>query len=185
MGGLRASMRAVLLLLGGGVALSAQADAPPPTAAAGRLGVQPGTPFELTEAQESRAKAVGQEVVCLCGTCPRHTITDCQCGWAQQNKEIIRLAVSKGLEDQAIIDGYVSAYGEKVLEIPPSNLPVVVPYLMAAVALAALVGVGARLGKNRRSARSGGPAEASAAAPEGTDDELRQALQQELEEIDR
>ena len=54
----------------------------PADQAAKALGVPTERKLAHDHAQAEVAKATGRDVVCLCGTCPKRLITDCECGWA-------------------------------------------------------------------------------------------------------
>lgn len=143
----------------------------------------------LTAEQDDYAKAIGQEVVCLCGTCPRHTITNCQCGWAQKNKKVLQAALIAGKTKDQIIAAYEKVYGLKVRPTPPDEgfgkLSYMVPYAAMVVGLGMVFGIGLKMRK--RNEASGAVRSAAAAPPTDEDarDEARSILEQELDELDR
>lgn len=159
--------------------------APSPDLGPRALGVDMSKLPRLSPEDEDRAKAVGKEVVCLCGTCPRHTITDCQCGWAHQQKKAIRLAMESGQSGEQIIAAYRRVFGDKVLAMIPdegfARTSYALPYAAAVLGLAAVIWVGIR------SLRRGGAKGAEASAPEPAADAADAdvaTLRRELEDLD-
>lgn len=157
----------------------------PANKAAKLLGVDPDRDERKLKdpAQIDYAKAVGQEVVCLCGTCPRHTVTNCDCGWAHFNRRTIQLALLDGKTREDILKAYESAYGLKVFPIPPDTglgrMSYLLPYLAAILGLFGVVFLGMRM--RRRSAPVPVPV-AQRQDPEA--DAARRALARELDELD-
>lgn len=160
-----------------------------PSLAFAALGVDGRTPPSATHDQIELGKAIGRELVCLCGDCPKRTITDCDCGWAGQNQTAILAAVAKGKTKEEIFRAYVAAYGDQVrAQIPPcSENPLgctafILPYVAGALGLGAVFAVGLRL---RRHEAAPAPTSASPpppAAPE--EDEAAKQLRRELEDLD-
>lgn len=155
------------------------------------LGVDVDRVPPLTKEQTNYAKDIGQELVCLCGTCPRHTITDCACGWAQQNKRALEAALVAGKTKEQIIAAYEKVYGLKVRPTPPDEgvgkLSYMFPFAMIIVALGLVFFVGIRAKKRNDKA---GAMTAAAAIPEDAlaeqaDSETRSILEKELDELDR
>lgn len=158
-----------------------------PKLAAPILGVDPSAKLAANEEQIERAKAIGKEVVCLCGTCPKRTITDCDCGWAGVNQDLIRNAVVQGKNREQIIAAYQKAYGERVNAMIRLEgfgaLALVLPYAAAVVGLLLSFWVGWRLLKKKREAPA--PALAGAKSPETAGEQAARAeLQRELEDMD-
>jgi cytochrome c-type biogenesis protein CcmH/NrfF len=187
----RSTLGATALLLALGWATLTQAEHDtnvPANLAAKLLGVDPDRDQrKLTDpAQIDYAKAVGQEAVCLCGTCPRHTITNCDCGWAHFNRRTIQLALLDGKTKADILKAYETAYGLKVFPTPPDDglgrMSYLLPYAAAGLGLLAVLLLGLRMRGGRRGATA--PA-ASRGAPQGAEeDEARKALARELDELD-
>jgi cytochrome c-type biogenesis protein CcmH/NrfF len=158
----------------------------PSDLAAKKLGVETRSTLAHTIAQADLAKATGLEVVCLCGTCPKRTITECDCGWAKLNQNAILNAVVKGNQPEAIIAAYREVYGQEVLSMLPNEginvLAWALPYGSAVVGLGAIFLAGRRL-LSRRSAASAPTTPQNPTAPAG-DTGAREQLERELQDLD-
>lgn len=147
------------------------------------LGVSPDRDTrKLTDgAQIDYAKKLGQDVVCLCGTCPRHTVTNCDCGWAHYNQRTIQLALLDGKTREDILQSYEQAYGLKVFPLPPDEglgkLSYILPYVGAFAGLIFVIILGLRM-------RNRDPDEVAATAQDTEQDEARRRLARELDDID-
>ena len=73
---------------------------------------------EITKPQIDK---VGEELACLCGTCPRRPLDECTCGYAQQQRERIKSMLAAGQTQQAIIDAFINDFGKEVLSTPPAE----------------------------------------------------------------
>ena len=140
-----------------------------------------------TPEQADLAKLTGRDVVCLCGTCPKRLITDCECGWATRNQNAILNAVVDGKTREQIVALYRQVYGDQVLAMLPNSgfamTAWALPYAVGAISLVAALFVG--LSFMRRREEPSGPEPSSPVAPEVTDDEdARAALAQELVDLD-
>ncbi len=71
----------------------------------------------LTQAQENRAEAIGDQLRCL--VCQNESIEDSSAGLAKQLRVIIRQQVVQGVPDKQIMNYMVSRYGIFVLLKPP------------------------------------------------------------------
>ncbi len=135
-------------------------------------------------AQIDYAKKLGQDVVCLCGTCPRHTVTNCDCGWAHYNQRTIQLALLDGKTKEQIISAYETAFGLKVFPLPPDDglgrMSYIVPYVGGVLGLLLVVFFGLRMKKNQ-------PVPAGPSVPsspeEQREDEARRRLARELDDL--
>ncbi|MBI2376210.1 MAG: cytochrome c-type biogenesis protein CcmH [Deltaproteobacteria bacterium] len=164
-----------------------------PTLAFGALGVDGRPPRNASHEQIELGKAIGRELVCLCGDCPKRLITDCECGWAVQNQNAILAAVANGKPREAIFQAYVAAYGDQVrAQIPPcSENPLgctafILPYVAGILGLGAVFVAGMKL--RRREASPTAPL-ASAAKGDGRpfeprDEAAEKQLRRELEDLD-
>lgn len=148
------------------------------------LGVNPDRDGrKLTDpAQIDYAKKLGQEVVCLCGTCPRHTVTNCDCGWAEYNRRTLQLALLDGKTREQIIGAYGTAFGLKVFPLPPDDgfgrMSYILPYAGAGFGLLFVIILGLRM---RRTSPSSSPTAPGAKDEEG--DEARRRLARELDDL--
>ena len=179
---------ALVLILGFPVLAGAEeSKREDPDAVAHLLGVDPKRMISLTKAQKDYAKAIGEEVVCLCGTCPRHTITACTCGWAHTHKKTLEVALLDGKTREDILDAYMKAYGAVAFPVPPGGLGKaawIVPYVAIGAFLVVLGLIGVRLMRRQsavvaetRATSGGGPGESIEAAD-------RASLARELEDLD-
>ncbi|MEL6183488.1 MAG: cytochrome c-type biogenesis protein CcmH [Myxococcota bacterium] len=148
-------------------------------AAAQMLGIDLSQRREVPAAIIEAAKPIGREVVCLCGTCPRRLVTDCECGWARQNQKAIQFALMDGKSGEQIIEAFVKAHGLKARPTPPDDalgkVSWLVPLTATLLAFVVLAWFGSRL---RRTT----PAPAPAASAE--DVAARQLLERELEDLE-
>ncbi len=183
-----------LLMAGLGAALvgatwslsEAQEGAPKASRLAEVLGIDLGQEVDVSPALKAQAKAVGQDAVCLCGTCPRRTIASCECGWAATHKKTIELALLKGLTGPDILAGYQKAYGLKAFPEPPNEgfgrASYLLPYAAAVVGLILVFVVGFRA---RRRATRVSESASDAPLPEDSErEEAKNILRQELEDLD-
>lgn len=80
--------------------------------------VVPSFAKEITKAQRDE---VGQELACLCDTCPRRPLHECTCGYAQQQQARIDALLAEGKSKQQVIDIFVAEFGKRVLSKPPAE----------------------------------------------------------------
>lgn len=159
--------------------------APAMDLAARRMGVSMNAPSQSTPEQYEFAKKVGLEVVCLCGTCPKRTITECDCGWAVRNQYAILHAVINGKTSEQIIGAYREVYGQEVLAMLPheglNDIAWALPYGGAIVGLGFALWVGVKL--MRRSKEQPEP-ELPPEPTDTNDASDRAKLNRELEDLD-
>ncbi|MDE2458582.1 MAG: cytochrome c-type biogenesis protein CcmH [Rhodospirillales bacterium] len=89
----------------------------------------------LTQAQESRAEAIGEQLRCL--VCQNESIEESSAGLAKQLRVIIRQQVVQGVPDKQIMHYMVQRYGIFVLLKPPVSP---LTWLLYASPILALVG---------------------------------------------
>ncbi len=133
-----------------------------------------------------KGNAIGHEIVCLCGDCPRYTIAECACGWADKQRRVIKKAVDQGLDKERIIAAYKQAYGlsgmTDVPDTPWGRAAYVVPYAACAFFLVLFIVWGARMRKRNAAQAEAGTA---GAVPEvDSEDEDRAILSRELNDLD-
>lgn len=156
--------------------------------AAKKMGVPMTPPSASTPEQFELGKRIGREVVCLCKTCPKRTITDCDCGWAIRNQHAILQAVVKGMSSDQIIGAYREVYGDQVLAMLPNEgfnvLAWALPYAGALFGLVGVFWLGRRYLK--RGEQTAPAPSAPAAASKGTTAEVsaQAQLARELEDLD-
>lgn len=152
--------------------------------AARLLGVDLNRTDTVTEAQRKYANGIADDLVCLCGTCPREPLSTCDCSWAGKGRKTIQLALLDGKSDEAVLDAYRKAYGDKVFAAPPSEVVLFITtasYAAGALALVGLVLFGLR---DRRRQSGAAPATAPTVRSESEDPEAARILRRELEEMD-
>ncbi|MDE1896615.1 MAG: cytochrome c-type biogenesis protein CcmH [Rhodospirillales bacterium] len=89
----------------------------------------------LTQAQETRAEAIGGQLRCL--VCQNESIEESSAGLAKQLRVIIRQQVVQGVPDKQIMHYMVQRYGIFVLLKPPVSPLTWLLYASPALALAA------------------------------------------------
>jgi cytochrome c-type biogenesis protein CcmH/NrfF len=94
---------------------------------AGVSGTQAATPEQIKE--------VASDLVCLCGTCNRESLSTCQCGFATSERDLIGEMLESQKSRQQIVDSYVDRFGAMGLANPPDGYDVVwvVPFLLLIV----------------------------------------------------
>ena len=153
-------------------------------APARELQIDPDKLINLTQDQKKYAHDIGDELVCLCGTCPRFTVANCDCGWAAQSMNIIKVALTEGKTREQIHAAYEKAYGTKAFPKPPGTLGELtwlIPYAGGLLLLAALFAFGVRALRRRPMSAV---ASASQRSQEASADEDRERLRRELEDLD-
>ena len=148
------------------------------------LGVDLSRTHEFSLDQLKYAKTVADDLVCLCGTCPRESLATCDCSWASRGRKTIQLALLDGKTEQQVLDAFRKAFGDKVFSAPPETVEVmvtVIPFVLGAAMLLAMVAFGMA---NRRQ-----PSRVPARTPERSgqpvpEDEAARILRRELEEMD-
>lgn len=134
-----------------GPAFLPAADAPPVAWAADALAKEmrradisaPATPAQA----QSIARAAGGRLLSLCPHCRLDTIAaEGPCGWARQQRHVIRRAARAGLDADTIVATYVEVYGDRIRPPDPRHGAASwswrLPYLVGAVAFFVLIGVG-------------------------------------------
>ena len=146
------------------------------------LGVDLDRTDAVSLAQKKYAKSVADDLVCLCGTCPRESLATCDCSWAAKGRKTIELALLDGQTEQAVLDAYRKAFGDKAFAAPPAKVEAmvtIVSYVLGAAMLLAMIAFG--LSNRRQPARA--PVPKPAARPTD-EDEAARILRRELEEMD-
>ncbi|MBQ37418.1 MAG: hypothetical protein CME04_13595 [Gemmatimonadaceae bacterium] len=79
-----------------------------------------------------QVKDVAADLVCLCGTCNRESLSTCLCGFATSERDAIGEMLEGGQTRQQIVDSYVGRFGPMGLANPPEgyDLVWVVPFVM-------------------------------------------------------
>jgi len=116
-----------------------------------------------------------ERLACMCPTCPRIPLADCQCGFAGKERTEIRKKIALGWSEERILDWYLNErgpelgrepFGQVALTTPPDSgwnrISWLLPYGLSLVAAIVLVVVGRRWSRSRRAA----PGEADPTRPE-------------------
>lgn len=157
-----------------------------------RLGLDYSNLDKITAAQSETALAAGRQVVCLCGTCPKRQISECDCGWAANMRRTLAAGVMKGMTADELVMAYRKTYGDQGLWLlPDDGLAQVawrLPYALAVLGLVMVFFVGFRYMRRQPgdvpgagSSAGGGP---TVRDGRGGDEEARKVLARELEEMD-
>lgn len=146
-------------------------------------GVDPNTPSpNATPEQIALAKAIGKDVVCLCGTCPKRFVTDCDCGWAGLQQNALLNAVVAGKSREEIVHLYQQVYSARGLALPPDDdllakVAWALPYAGAAFGLFFMFIFGVKLMRKKDGSEREKPEEIPVIQDEAAEKELNQALE--------
>ncbi len=90
-------------------------------------------------------RRVFEQLRCMCGDCPRESLSTCTCGFAEGQRQRIRERLARGDSASTIIEQYVARYGSESLEVPPDRGANKALYIVPVVAMLAGGAVGLRL----------------------------------------
>jgi cytochrome c-type biogenesis protein CcmF len=127
-----------------------------------------------------------QNLICMCGTCGRQLLSQCQCGYAQNMRKELAGLITEGRTRQQVIDYYIAKYGSQEPLAQPidkgfNRLAWAVPYVLGATGLLVTGFVAVRW------TRRGHTANAAAVSPElltPVDPALESRLNDELSNLD-
>jgi cytochrome c-type biogenesis protein CcmH/NrfF len=143
------------------------------------VAVIPKTPLE---------RELQHEIICMCRSCGRQRLSDCQCGKAAEMRTELAGLVARGMTREQIYKYYIDQYGsEEPLASPIdkgfNRVAWALPYVAGATG-AALVGfVAVRWTRREEDAPAAAPSlGTSSSAPE--DPALRARLDDELRDLD-
>jgi cytochrome c-type biogenesis protein CcmF len=130
------------------------------------------------------------EIICMCGTCGRQRLAECQCGIAARMREELAGLVARGMTREQVYQYYIDKYGSQEPLASPidkgfNRIAWALPYVAGATG-AVLVGFVAVRWTRRDHGGSPGVADAPAAEPgEAPEDPaLRERLDDELRDLD-
>ena len=132
------------------------------------------------EVSQERVREVAKGLACLCGTCPRRPLDECECGWADQKRARIAEALEAGQDREAIIAGFVAEFGQEAYVTPPAsgfNLSAWIMPIMVLLLGAVVLGAVLRNWSRQRAAPAVGRVPETEAG-----DPYRQRLEKELRE---
>ncbi len=135
------------------------------------------------EVSQERVREVAKGLACLCGTCPRRPLDECECGWADQKRARIAEALEAGQDREAIIAGFVAEFGQEAYVTPPAsgfNLSAWIMPIMVLLLGAVMLGVVLRNWSRRHIDPAAGRVTETEA-----DDPYRLRLERELRERDQ
>jgi cytochrome c-type biogenesis protein CcmH/NrfF len=141
------------------------------------VAVIPKTPLE---------RELQHEIICMCRSCGRQRLADCQCPKAAQMRTELAGLVAKGMTREQIYDHYMALYGSEEPLASPINkglnvLAWMFPYVagVSGAAVAAFVAV-----RWTRRPDGGAPETAAVTDRAGEDPALRERLDDELRDLD-
>ena len=129
-------------------------------------------------------RELGQEIICMCGTCGRKRVGECFCGKAAEMREEITRLVGEGKSRDEVYAYFMTKYGSqeplaKPLDRGFNRLAWLFPYLVGLGAAAVVGGTAWRWSRRKSN-------DAAAAAPTtpAIDTQLNQRLDDELDELE-
>lgn len=129
------------------------------------------------------ARELGQEIICMCGTCGRKRVGECFCGKAAEMRQEIAAMVADGRSREEVYAYFMAKYGSqeplaKPLDEGFNRLAWLFPYLVGAGAALIVGGTAFRWSRRRT------PDAADAGTETSSDSSLRDRLDDELDELD-
>lgn len=139
----------------------------------GLLAATPG----MSAPTPKQIKDVAADLVCLCGTCNRESLSTCLCGFATTERDAIGDLLGAGRTRQQIVESYVDRFGPMGLANPPEGYDVVwiVPFVMLGGGIFAVRRVLLNWRGDRRASEAA-PHAACPTKPGAYDDRLRRDL---------
>ncbi len=125
-------------------------------------------------------KALFQQLLCDCGTCPHEALATCTCGWADQKRDELRGELATGKSIDAIVRAYADKHGLDAVLVQVDKGGA---RALWGVPLVALV-LGAYLVVRFVRRRSPALAPSTGAPPSAARDALDDKLDQELRDLD-
>jgi cytochrome c-type biogenesis protein CcmF len=127
-----------------------------------------------------------REIICMCGTCGRQLLSECQCGKAVEMRSELAGLVANDLNRDQIIKYYVAKYGSQEPLAQPidkgfNRLAWAVPYVAGITGLVLVGAVALRWSRRGSAAQSDG---SSSAQTEPADPSLEARLNDELSNLD-
>jgi cytochrome c-type biogenesis protein CcmF len=129
------------------------------------------------------SRELGQEIICMCGSCGRKRVGECFCGKAAEMRDEISKLVAEGRSRDEVYAYFMAKYGSqeplaKPLDKGFNRLAWLFPYLVGAGAAAVVGGTAFRW--SRRRARGG----EAPIADQTIDANMNDRLDDELDELD-
>jgi cytochrome c-type biogenesis protein CcmF len=128
-----------------------------------------------------------KSLICMCGTCGRQLLSECQCGYATQMRAELNQLVTDGQTREQVVQYYIAKYGSQEPLAAPidkgfNRLAWAVPYVLGAGGLL-VVGVVAMRWSRRVDADEPAP-KAADTRPDPMDETLQARLDDELRDLD-
>ena len=129
------------------------------------------------------------EIICMCRTCGRERLAECQCGIAAEMRQELAGLVARGMTRDQVYQYYIDKYGSQEPLASPidkgfNRVAWALPYLAGATG-AVVVGFVAVRWTRREHAAAGASAAPGAPAPDAAEDPaLRERLDDELRDLD-
>nr|MDQ3068094.1 cytochrome c biogenesis protein CcsA [Acidobacteriota bacterium] len=130
-------------------------------------------------------RELGQEIICMCGTCGRKRIGECFCGKAAEMRDEVTKLVAEGKGRDEVYAYFMAKYGSQEPLAKPidkgfNRLAWLFPYLIGVAGAAVAGGTAMRWSRRRAAAGAEGPLPGAAAS----DARLNTRLDDELDELD-
>ncbi|MDQ3170566.1 MAG: cytochrome c-type biogenesis protein CcmH, partial [Acidobacteriota bacterium] len=130
------------------------------------------------------ARELGQEIICMCGSCGRKRVGDCFCGKAAEMRDEIERMVAQGKTREDVYAYFMAKYGSqeplaKPLDQGFNRMAWLFPYLVGAGAAVVIGGAAFRWSRRRETDAA---VASDASAP--VDPALRNRLDDELDELE-
>jgi cytochrome c-type biogenesis protein CcmH/NrfF len=129
-----------------------------------------------------------KSLICMCGTCGRQLLSECQCGYAAQMRAELNGLVTDGKTRDEVVQYYIAKYGSQEPLAQPidkgfNRLAWAVPYVLGLSGLL-MVGLVAMRWSRRGSADGPAPEDTAARQADPVDETLQARLDDELRDLD-
>jgi cytochrome c-type biogenesis protein CcmH/NrfF len=136
--------------------------------------------FAPLSARTPLEREVGKAVVCMCGTCGRKLVGDCDCSMAAAMRDEIAMLARQGKTKPQILNHFVEKYGSQEPLAEPINegfnrLAWLLPYVVGGGTLLGVLATARRWTRSTPATAGGGAA---------IDPELSARLDDELRDLD-
>jgi cytochrome c-type biogenesis protein CcmH/NrfF len=138
-------------------------------------------------ARSGLERELQQNLICMCGTCGRQLLSQCQCGYAQKMRAELATLITAGRTREQVIDYYIAKYGSQEPLAQPidegfNRLAWAVPYMLGATGLLVTGLVAVRWTRRGATARAADLSATDRNAP--GDPALESRLNDELSNLD-
>lgn len=132
-------------------------------------------------------QSVTRRVLCTCGTCVNQTLHECTCGTAAAERAKIAAALARGESPDAIVEAYVTQYGQQILASPEDStfnlVGWLMPFIVAVAGLAILTFVLRGWVRAAPARADDAPAGPGTPPQPGDDKDYRERLERQLREF--